>query len=175
MEPPQNGWERIWETPWNHAKNPEPERMRAGLRCLTSDKPFDFSEPQLPQPLSAEGVQVCRRTAAGPPTGPRGLSQVLPGAVRWEPGCLGFCWAASLLTGPDWLLNCTHNTCGPETSPGASRSPYPVPLSLLSNSNAADGSGAKWASVCALRTGFVYILPLKLSGPQLLLGRLGPR
>lgn len=148
--------------------------MRTGLRYPPSDNPFDCSEPQLLQPSSEEGVRVCRRTAAGPRTGPRGLSQVLPGAVRWEPGCPGFCWAASLPTGPDWLLNCTHDTCGRETSSEASRSPYPVPLSLLSNSNAADGSGAKWASVCALRTGFVYILPLKLSGPQLLLGSLGP-
>ena len=52
---------------------------------------------------------------------------------------------------------------------------YPVPLSLLSNSNSVDGSEANWASVCPLRTGFVYILPLQLSGPWLLLVRLPPR
>lgn len=97
-DPPEGGWESLWKTAkcwscldlgstWGHAKSPGPERMRSGLRFLawvTSGKPFDFSKPRLPQPLNVEGIQVCRRMLAGPPTDPRGFSQVLPEAIRWE-------------------------------------------------------------------------------------------
>lgn len=89
----------------------------------------------------------------------------------WLPG---FLLGSQPPPGPDWLLSCTHNTCGPETSPEASRAltqflfPFLAIATLL---------GWLWGqvglSVCALRTAFVYILPLKLSGAQLLLGRLG--
>lgn len=60
-----------------------------------------------------------------------------------------------------------QDTCQPDASPGVSRSLSPVPLSLLSNGSSEDGSEAKWASVCPLRTGFAHILPLKLAGPWL--------